>query len=60
MLHLEMSSHDLILFVKIYGRQVLTDGWYVLQYSITLLVLGTLRILAATTNSPQIHAILKL
>jgi len=56
MLHLEMSSHDLILFVKIYGHQVLTDGWYVLQYSggLPLLVLGTLHILAATTSSPLI------
>jgi len=60
MLYLEMSSHDLILFVKIYGHQVLTDGWYVLQYfgGLLLLVLGTLQILTATTSSPQIHAIL--
>jgi len=34
--------------------------WYVLQYfgGLPLLVLGTLHILAATTSSPQIHAIL--
>jgi hypothetical protein len=56
MLHLEMSSHDLILSVKIFGRQVLTDGWFVLQYfgGLPLLVLGTLHILAATTSSPLI------
>ena len=55
-LHLEMCSHDLILFIKIYGCQVRTDGWYVLQYfgGLPLLVLGTLHILAATTSSPLI------
>jgi len=56
MVHLEMSSHDLILFVNIYGHQVLMDGWYVLQYfgGLLLLVIGTLHILAATTSSPLI------
>jgi len=59
MLYLEMTSHDLILFVKIYGHQVLTDGWYVLQYFGGLpLVVGTFHILAVSTSSPQIHAIL--
>lgn len=30
--HLPMTSHDVLLFIKIYGCHVLTDRWYVLKF----------------------------